>query len=243
MQLILVFTLIALSGCSTIDSYRAPSQTTARSLPQIPEIKRQAPARPVYTAPKKAVVRAPVKPRTVVRSYPKTIVQKPKAPVISEQQKLANKQRLIQQAKQNATVDIDPYSTIPENSSNNKVINKPVTSESNTTITSSSSPAVKSLMVSARADVALGKNRSAISKLERGLRIEPQNAQLWHMLAKAHYSNSAYLHAISIAKKSNSNTNNSALINENWKLIKQAGERSGNASAIKEALDYMKLNP
>lgn len=236
--------MIALTGCSAVDSYRAPNQTTARSLPQIPEIKRQQALRkPVYVAPKKAVVRAPVKPRTVVRSYPKTIIPKKKVPVISEQQKLENKKRLVQQAKKNATVDIDPYSTIPENSANNTVVQKPSTITKVAPATSSSSPAVKSLMVSARADVALGKNRSAISKLERGLRIEPQNAQLWHMLAKAHYSNSAYLHAISIAKKSNSNTNNSELINENWKLIKLAGERSGNASAIKEALDYIKLNP
>ena len=98
-------------------------------------------------------------------------------------------------------------------------------------------------MVSARADISIGKNRSAISKLERGLRIEPRNAELWHMLARGHYANSAYLHAISIAKKSNAYTNNTVLTKKNWTLIKQAGERSGNASAIKEALNYIKLNP
>lgn len=236
----LVFlTLFTLTGCSTLDSFRSPNQTTARSLPQIPEIKRQQTVRKPYVAPKKAVVSAPVAPKVVVKRYPQ---QTQKNPQLTKQQQIDQQQLLQQQAKNNATVDIDPYAAIPESSSNqNLVITSTVTNSVPTT--SSSSPATKSLMTSARADIALGKSRSAISKLERGLRIEPQNAQLWHMLAKAHYSNSAYLHSVSMAKKSNSNTNNSELINENWKLIKQAGERSGNASVIKEALDYMKLNP
>lgn len=242
LKYLLVLILITLSGCSAIDSYRIPNQTTARSLPQIPEIRRQQTVKPRNTAPKKAVISAPISSRVVVKSYPKKTVQR-NLPEITKQQKLEEQKRLQEQAKQNATVDVDPYATIPDNSSKNRIFTKPINSNNSTTLTRSSSPAVKTLMVSARADIALGKSRSAISKLERGLRIEPQNALLWHMLAKAHYSNSAYLHSISIAKKSNSNTNNSDLINENWKLIKQAGERSGNASAIKEALDYMKLNP
>jgi len=232
---ILLLGLFILTGCSAIDSYRTPNQSTARSLPQIPEIKRQQIVKPRYVPLPKAVVRAP---NVIVNQYPSQTVQTNKAPQVTKQQ-----QRLQNQAKQNATVDIDPYAAIPENSSSNK----PVPAISTVTLpvpsTRSSSPAVKSLMTSARADIALGRSRSAISKLERGLRIEPRNAQLWHMLARSHYSNSAFLHSISIAKKSNSLTNNNDLIAENWKLIKQAGERSGNASAIKEALDYMKVNP
>ena len=232
----LLLSLLALTGCSTIDSFRTPNQTTARTLPQIPEIKRQA-TKPRYVPPKKTVARAQV---TVVKPYPKTIVQAKKPSELTQQQKLDRQKLVQQQAKKNATVDIDPYASIPESSSSKTTVVAP---KNNKPTVSSSSPAVKTLMTSARADIALGRSRSAISKLERGLRIEPQNAQLWHMLAKAHYSNSAFLHAISIAKKSNANTNDTDLINENWKLIKLAGERSGNASAIKEALDYMKLNP
>ena len=173
-------------------------------------------------------------------------------PKQTEQQILANKKRLVQQAQKKATVNIDPYANIPESSSininNNKTIYKrAVQKTANTKSVTSpqlfTSPAVRSLMVSARADISIGKNRSAISKLERGLRIEPRNAELWHMLARGHYANSAYLHAISIAKKSNAYTNNTVLTKKNWTLIKQAGERSGNASAIKEALNYIKLNP
>lgn len=244
--LLVCFLMSLLTACSVVDSYRVPTQPNDVTLPKIPEIKRQQ-TKPEMVTSKKAVERKPVKPKAQVFSstyqiknkpvLPKKIIQ----PKISEQQK-QEKQLLEAKAKQNAVIDIDPYANIPDSASK-----KPLLNSSNPTSTKptfdSSSPAVKTLMNSARADIAIGRSRSAISKLERGLRIEPQNGQLWHMLAKAHYSNSAYLHSISIAKKSNSNTNDPVLINQNWQLIKKAGERSGNASAIKEALDYMKLNP
>ena len=187
----------------------------------------------------------------IQNSIPKKVVSSV-LPKQTEQQTLANKKRLVQQAQKKATVNIDPYANIPESSSininNNKTaykraVQKTANTKSVTSTQLSTSPAVRSLMVSARADISIGKNRSAISKLERGLRIEPRNAELWHMLARGHYANSAYLHAISIAKKSNAYTNNTVLTKKNWTLIKQAGERSGNASAIKEALNYIKLNP
>jgi len=228
---------MSLTGCSVIDNYQLPKQPTVRSLPKIPEIKRQPTARPRYVPPKKAVIRKPSAPKPVVKKYTiKSTVKKPQKPIITEQQRIEQQERARQKAKEKATVDIDPFADIPDNSSNTSS----VTTRSKKSVTS---PAVRTLLTSARADIALGRSRSAISKLERGLRIEPQNAQLWHMLAKAHYANSAFLHSISMAKKSNSNTNDDELISENWKLIKQAGERSGNANAIKEALDYMKVNP
>ena len=239
----LLLVLSAVTGCSAVDSsYRAPNQTTARSLPSIPEIKRPQRVKPRSVPSKKAVVRAPIT-STVINPIPKKTVQVKKDPVLLEQQRLEEQQRIQQQAKQDATVDYDPFAGIPSSSSSKPTITSTVEQQSTPTVTSSTSPAVKSLMAAARADIALGRSRSAISKLERGLRIEPQNAQAWHMLAKAHYSNSAYLHSISIAKKSNALSNDDNLIAENWKLIKQAGERSGNASAVKEALDYIKLNP
>lgn len=243
-SLFLLFLLVMLTGCSVIDSYREPSRPAATSLPKIPEIKRQQAVKPRYVPPKKAVVRSPVKPKAQVSSSSyqiknKPIVVKPVKPRLTEQQKADAQKRIQDQAKQKATVEIDPYATIPDNSSNAAKIAPKNTKPSSP----NASPAVKTLITSARADIAIGRSRSAISKLERGLRIEPENAQLWHMLAKAHYSNSAYLHSISIAKKSNANTNDDELIKQNWQLIKRAGERSGNATAIKEALDYMKLNP
>ena len=237
---ILLLVLFALTGCSTIDSYRTNPNQTSGGLPSIPEIKRQQVTKPSYVAPKKTVVLSPT---SVEAQYPKKLIQSSKKTPLTKQQQLEKQQRLQLLAKQNATVNIDPYASIPESSSSNKSLTITSTVSKPVPLTRITSPAVKSLMTSARADIALGKGRSAISKLERGLRIEPENAQAWHMLAKAHYSNSAFLHSISIAKKSNALSDSDILIAENWKLIKLAGERSGNASAIKEALDYMKVNP
>ena len=44
--------------------------------------------------------------------------------------------------------------------------------------------AVAGLMESARADTAAGQLPNAAATLERALRIEPRNAQLWHDLAE-----------------------------------------------------------
>ncbi len=235
-----------LGACSVVDSYRVPTQPNVVPLPKIPEIKRQQ-TKPRVVPSKKVVVKKTTRPNAQVFSSTYQIKNKPVLPkkVIQPQitaQQKQDKKLLESKEKQKAVVDIDPYANIPDSSTNKSISTAPNPVSSKPT-SAASSPAVKTLMNSARADIAIGRSRSAISKLERGLRIEPQNGQLWHMLAKAHYSNSAYLHSISIAKKSNSNTDDDVLIKQNWQLIKKAGERSGNASAIKEALDYMKLNP
>lgn len=228
---VLFLTISILTGCSSIDSSRI-SNTTTSNLPEIPEIKRQQVV--TQNKPKKAVISSTVETRNSVNRPAQEVETQ-----LTTQQQIDANLKAKQQMQDNATRDIDPFATIPETSSASKVVSTPLVN----TPLAAASPAVKSLMVSARADITLGRSRSAVSKLERGLRIEPKNPQLWHMLARAHYTNSAYLHSISIAKKSNSLTNNSDLKTANWNLIKQAGERSGNASAMKEALDYLKVNP
>lgn len=232
----------ALAGCSTLDSYQIPSQPTAPNLPQIPEIIRQqvSKTKPVVPQAERAQT-----PQVIIRQYPQQAVGISTIPQITKQAIFEEQQRLLQQAKQNATVDIDPYAAIPDDGSHKQSNQQALSIAPTSTIstTRSTSPAVRSLIVSAQADLTLGRSQSAMSKLERGLRIEPEDAQLWHMLAKAHYTHSAFSHAISIAKKSNTLAKNNDLIAENWKLIKHAGERSGNTSVIKEALDYTKLNP
>ena len=229
--------LISVSGCSVVDSYRVPEpQDQSRSLPKIPEIKRQGAVKPRYTQPKKVtrVQKASVK--SVVKS---NNVNTTRESAQAKKSALA-KERMKKQAKEKATVDLDPYATVPENNAAKVESIKPKVETNNA---SSSSPAIKSLMVGARADIALGKNSSAVSKLERGLRIESQNPELWHLLSKANYSDNNYEQSINMAKKSNRYSNNDQLIAQNWSLIKKAGEKSGNATAIKEALDYIKLNP
>jgi len=246
--LFLFVIFFSLTGCSVVDSYRVPSRPAVVNIPKIPEIKRQKTVKPPYKAPKRVVKQAPAKPTAQIKSSSYQIknrpVQTPKPikPVMTQQQKIEQQKRLQEQRIQKSTVNIDPYATIPDNANTKSVVTT-VAPKNTKPVSTNSSPAITSLMTAARADIAIGKSRSAISKLERGLRIEPENAQLWHMLAKAHYSNSAYLHTISIAKKSNANSDDESLIKQNWLLIKKAGERSGNATVIKEALDYMKLNP
>ena len=238
---VIVLLLLSVTGCSVVDSYRSP-QPQARNIPKIPEIKRQGVNNPRYNQQKKEtrIQKAPVKGVTMPQN--RVITSQERA-----RQRIEAKELLQKQAKESATVDIDPYAAVPEsstNSTNNKVATVVITNPdvaSNSTI--NSSPAVKSLMVGARADLALGKNRSAVSKLERGLRIEAQNPELWHLLSKVHYSDNDFTQSITMAKKSIRYSNNDNLIAQNWALIKKAGEKSGNATAIKEALDYIKLNP
>jgi len=229
---VLLLTLSTLTACSAIDS----RTSNTNNIPAIPEIKRQAVVTP--KKPTQPVITSKVETQKQVVQPVKKAVQRPR--LTEEQQIEANlKAQKLRMAK--ATRNVDPFAAVPETSSSPKITSKSVTSPS--TNASVGSPAVKSLMISARADIAVGKSRSAVSKLERGLRIEPENSELWHMLARAHYTNSAYLHSISIAKKSNALTSNADLKKANWNLIKQAGERSGNATATKEALDYLKVNP
>ncbi len=79
------------------------------------------------------------------------------------------------------------------------------------------------------------------------MRIESQNPSIWYLLAKAHYDQANHQQAITMAKKSiryaDDNPAGDNLIAQNWKLIQKAGEKSDDAIAIKEALDYFKVNP
>jgi len=220
----MIMLVLTLTSCSSIGS----SRSEVRDLPNIPEIKRQVVVRPKTTAPQKTVKRT-----AVVKPYnPGSNSQA----TITEAEQYAAKELLKTEAKQKASVEIDPYASIPENN--------PVTEKQVTTITGTeSSPAVKSLMIQARADIELGKSRSAMSSLERGLRIEPQNPKLWNMLAKAHFEQSEYQQSISMAKKSIRYSNDDNFIAQNWQLIKKAGEKSGDMTAVKEAIDYIKIAP
>ena len=215
--------MLITAGCSSFDPFRI-KQPEARSIPVIPEIKRQTVVRPRYT-PKKVTKRPQIK-----KPKPK----KRQTKIITEEEQTAARELFKTQAKEKATVDIDPYASIPDNSSSN---------DSSMEAESNDSPVVESLLTAARADLTIGKSQAAINKLERGLRIESSNPQLWHQLARAHYAHGSYQQTINMAKKSNAYTNKNELISLNWQLVKQAGEKSGNSTAVKEALDYIKLNP
>jgi len=219
--------ILLLSGCSTAAYNSGYSRPTQRSMPKIPEVKpqvtRRAQPRVVIKPTRKSDARVQ---KYTITSKSKTIIMPKRVTTVDpEIQKMKNKKR--------ATVDIDPYAAIPENSSSRGTL-RPVFK---------SSSAVKSLMMRAHSNLLVGNTQSAIIKLERGLRIESQNPNIWHLLAKAHYDQSDYQQSITMAKKSIRYAGNDDLVSKNWKLIQKAGKKSDDAIAQKEALDYFKVNP
>lgn len=109
---------------------------------------------------------------------------------------------------------------------------------------SSMSPAVKSLLTQAKANLVAQRTGAAISKLERALRIAPRNPVVWHQLGQAHYQEGKDTLAISMARKSNLYAAaGSPLEKQNWQLIRAASKRSGNIKVLKEAIRYERANP
>jgi tetratricopeptide (TPR) repeat protein len=100
------------------------------------------------------------------------------------------------------------------------------------------SSAVTSLLLRSRVDVVAGRYDQAIEKLERGLRIAPDNPDLWNKLADVHYRQENDDQVISMAQKSLRLTpdSNTQLQRRNWKLIAKANKRRGNMEAMKTAM-------
>jgi predicted Zn-dependent protease len=218
--------IMSLSACSSSNV----GQSDVRNLPTIPEIKR-----PIVTRsnipPKKAIKKTAV----VKRYSPGASVQS----VITKEEQRAVNELLKTKVIKKEQVVIDPYASIPDNSS---MVSASINKE--TVIANpENSPAVKSLMTQARADIAIGNTRSAISSIERGLRIEPENSMLWNMLAITHFEQSEFQQTISMAKKSIRYSNNDNLIAKNWELIKKAGEKVGDMTVVKEAINYSRVAP
>ncbi len=233
--LILLAGLASVSGCS---SYNPPRQQSSY-IPKtpLPEVTRPA-KRPVHVPPKRvinsSVVQKPRPARTKPVKKPAVTVQrysdKPKQTVITQTEAQAVLTPQEMEHPQPVQSEPDPYESIPESSGQASSNDR--------------SPAVKSLMVRARADLAIGKDQSAISKLERALRIEPSNANTWYLLAKAHQSSGEHQQAITMAKKAISFAGaDEDMALKSWKLIKRSGEESGDSIAVQEAINYSKVNP
>src|SRR5882672_153967 len=101
------------------------------------------------------------------------------------------------------------------------------------------SPAIASLMDSARADNVAGELANAAASLERALRIEPRNPRLWQELSRVRLSQRDYVQAESCAARSNSwaGSDDGALRADNWRLIAQAREARGDSDGARAALD------
>src|SRR5258705_1281707 len=98
-------------------------------------------------------------------------------------------------------------------------------------------PAVASLMDSARADTTGGRLANAAASLERALRIEPRNPRLWQELSRVRLLQRDYVQAESCAARSNSWAgSDDALRADNWRLIAQARQARGDSDGAKEAI-------
>jgi len=266
-----LYTLLSIvllsSGCSVSnDNDYVYNRSTTRNLPEIPEIAtvRVPPPAPRYTPPPvEKTQKKPYKPEIHKYTPSKTtntvITQKEVAAVENRGEDTVDNtvDKWEEEIKQKVEVTIDPYENIPDDSNSTKKPKVTNAAEANSTHSPSSvkkpakprktpiesSSAVKTLLIKARADLAIGRTTSAIDKLERGLRIEPHNTLLWYQLARANYEKKSYTQAISMAKKSIQNTDRDYIIAKDWMLIKKAGLKSGNTVVVKEAIDYFKINP
>ncbi len=246
LKFLMIGFMLLLGGCSSLDNrperIQRPTPPVARVikpiLPQIPEIKV-----PVAVKPHR-YKRAPIvkQPPLVRPKYKYKTVTKPKykAPIVQRYPRptsvptqtttsMKSATKTVATLSDKAGIDIDPYANIPENV------------DDKGSGRSKSSPAVEALLVRAYADAKLGRTNAAMIKLERGLRIEPQNPKLWNQLAELHYKKGNYQQAITMAKKAiNLSSNDQDMTDKNWQFISKVAEKSGNSRAMSEVNEYNK---
>ena len=107
--------------------------------------------------------------------------------------------------------------------------------------------AVVALVDSARANGTGGHLDVAAATLERALRIEPHNPDLWHELAKTRLQQGNATQAVSLAAKSNAwSGSNKVLRAANWRLIGEArnllGDYPGAQTAFENAAQVERLS-
>ena len=106
-----------------------------------------------------------------------------------------------------------------------------------------SSPAITALIGQAVRAEQQGDLARAAASIERGLRIAPHDASLWHKLASIRLGQGRPQQAESLAKKSNSLARgNRKILFSNWMTIaesrEQRGDKKGKTRAQKEARRY-----
>ena len=101
---------------------------------------------------------------------------------------------------------------------------------------SNANAAVTSLVSSADNSIKHGDYRSASAAIERALRHDPKNADLWHRLAQVRLRQSEYAQVESLSLKSNALSNgNKPLMARNWSLISKARRLRGDGVGADEA--------
>lgn len=97
--------------------------------------------------------------------------------------------------------------------------------------------AIEGLMRRAEDQRQAGDLNGAVSSIERGLRIEPRNPELWHRLAVLRETQGQFPLAEELAGKSNSmaGVGEIQLKRDNWQLIARSRRAQGKASEAREA--------
>lgn len=117
-----------------------------------------------------------------------------------------------------------------------RVIISPLEREPVAPATPLASPAVVALLQNADAQQQSGQYDHAAATLERALRIEPDNAQLWHRLGQVRLQQQQWAQAEQMAQKSlRLLAGDRALAAANWRLIATARRERGDLAGSREA--------
>lgn len=101
---------------------------------------------------------------------------------------------------------------------------------------SKANAAITSLVSSADSSIKHGDYKAASATIERALRHDPKNADLWHRLAQIRLRQSEYAQVESLSLKSNALSNgNKPLMTKNWSLISKARRLRGDGEGADEA--------
>jgi len=102
--------------------------------------------------------------------------------------------------------------------------------------------AVRNLMQRAEAQRKAGEYAAAQASIERALRIEPENPDLWNRLAHLYLLQQSFARAEQFASKSNSLLQgDDGLAADNWSVIAQARRAQGDAAGAREASERARL--
>ncbi len=98
-----------------------------------------------------------------------------------------------------------------------------------------------SLLAQAKQAIAAGKFDQAEMYMERALRVNPQDATLWHVMGQVKSSQNNYAQSLQFCLKSNSLAGrNSNLIRQNWRLIEKSYTEMGQTNKAQEVrLQYL----
>lgn len=99
-------------------------------------------------------------------------------------------------------------------------------------------PAVSALERSIEGLIGQRRYTEAASEIERAIRIQPKNPELWHALALTRFRLGQPEAAEDLAKKSNTLArNDQSLIKENWRLIADTRRKRGDGVGAEQALE------